>query len=220
MAELKLKTLILPSLALAALASLPTEFLNEAMHWDSLSPESYLAEIIWMPVEIYCGLRLLSLWGQAFGLKAGLDPRRVLASALGLELLTSLLFCKVALLWALPALLCLSVFGVATAAAKLGLALLVLGGAIPPCLWMLERLPAQAVILWQGLSASEALKESAALSRGKLKSALIPLLFWNLVAQGLEGLGLLADPVNWLVLPLSLIVCQAALAKAYRNLTL
>jgi hypothetical protein len=217
---MKFKQVLLPSFAWAALASLPTEFLCEALHWDSLSPQSYAAEILWMPVEIYCSLRLLSLWGQIFGLKAGLKPRQVLASALGLEILISLLFCRVALLWALPALSWLSLFGLAAPAARLGLLVLVLGGAIPPALWMLERLPAQAVILWQGLNASQALKESADLSRGKLKSALIPLLFWNLLAQGLEGLGLLSDPLNWLLLPLSLILSQAALAQAYRKLTL
>ena len=121
----------------------------------------------------------------------------------------------------LPAFICLSLFGVATLPATATLLAISLLGLILPALWFLKRLAAPALVLWQGLNASEALEASAKLCQGKLKSVIIPLLLWNLLAQALELLGLASEPLQPLViLPLSLLISTAALGRAYAKLTL
>jgi len=207
---------ILSCLGLAALATLPTELLGLWKDWDAMSPQSVAAELGWLPVAVACQLGLLVLFGK----KKGLDIRQALPSALGVELLLALRFCVVALLWALPSLFAFSLLGVASAPARLTVLILALAGAVPASLWMLRRIPAQAMVLYQGLNASQAIDESARSTQGRLKSVLIPLLLWNILAQLLSLPGLAWEPLNLLLLPLSLLISQSALAKAYAKLTL
>ena len=185
-----------------------------------MSPESAIAQVLWMPVALFCQLKILEALGAAKGLPAKLAPAAALSSAIGVELLLALRFCRVLLISLLPALVAFSILGLESGFAKVLVVSLSLVCGIAPMLWFLRRLCATAFVLWQGLDAGKALAQSALLSQGKLKSVLVPLLLWNVLAQGLEALGLASETLNLAMLPLSLFISCAALASAYRKLTL
>jgi hypothetical protein len=219
---LTLKQNWLLALGLAALATLPTEILSEAMGWGTMDPQGYLAEAAWLPVSMLCQLALLRSMGKLLNADAGNPPLRgsALASSLGAEFLFSLRFCVVILLWFLPALLFISIFGLEPIWARLIAALLALGACIPSSMYMLRRIFSPTVVLWQGLKASASLEESARLSQGKLASLLWPLTLYNGIALILEGLSGYSLPLTLVVLPLSFLLPCVILAWAYHILTL
>lgn len=206
------------TLVLAALATLPPDLFNDALGYDMMAPQGYLAEILWFPVFTLCQLALL----RALHTEGGSPPltARMLASALGAELLLGLRFCAVILLWALPSIVLLSIFGLEPVWARCLLALSALLGAIPCIAWILRRLFTPAIVLWQGLNASEAIAESARLSQGKLKKLLVPLLILNGIGLILEGIGSLWEPFSLISLPLSFVFGNFAIIWAWRILTL
>jgi hypothetical protein len=218
---LTLKEHWLEALGLALLATLPAEILNTAMNWGAMDPGSYLAEAAWLPVTMLCQLALLRRMGRILNPESGSPQLRgsALASAIGAEFLISLRFCVVVLLWALPALIFLSIFGLEAVWARVIFALLALLASIPCLLYMLRRLLSPAVVLWQGLKASASLDESARLTAGKLSSVIWPLIVMNGIGLILEGL---SDslPFEAFSLPLSFLLSSAALAWSYRILTL
>lgn len=199
------------------IATLPTEILSQWRDWQALSPESAIAEVLWLPVTLYAQLHILSLLGKT---RPKLAPATALPSAIGVELLLALRFFRVLLLWELPALVAFSLFGLETFGAKFIVAALALSGSVAPALWLLRRLCATPIVLWQGLNASQAIDESARLTLGKLKSVIIPLLLWNALAEVLGSLGLVSSTLNIVILPISLLISTVALAAAYRKLTL
>lgn len=207
---------------LAIFATLPTEIASDLLGWGSMDPQSYLAEAAWTPIALLCSLALLRQMGRMANPEAGSPALRgkLLASSLGAEILLGMRFCTVILLCAIPALLFLSIFGLEPLWARVAFAALALAAAIPSTTYMLRRLFTPTVVLWQGLQASESLRESARLSQGKLRQVLWPLLLINgfaLILEGLSGesLGLAA-----LLLPPSFLLSQGVLAWAYHILTL
>jgi hypothetical protein len=215
-ANIRISLLIIQCLAWAALATLPPEFLSQGLGWQALSPESAISQVVWMPIALYCQLKILA----TRGLPVKLAPATALPSVIGVEFLLALRFCKVLLLWLLPALAAFSLLGLETFNAKIIVMALAVAGSVPAVLWFLRRLCATAVVLWQGLSAGAAIDESARLAQGKLKSVIVPLLLWNALALLVEFLGLASDALNAVVLPLSLLITTFALGGAYRKLTL
>jgi hypothetical protein len=209
-------------LGLAALATWPLEALADALGWDAMHPGNLAAELAWMLPGLACQLWLLGFFGS---LRDAGKPRprlsaRLLASAFGAEFLLALRFCVVVLLSALPALACLALFGLESWPARISVGCLALAGAVPSVLYALRRIFAPAVVLWQGLNASQALAESARLSHGRLKAVLWPLLLLNGFALILEGISGAAPYLAYLCMPLSFLLSQAVLAWAYRILTL
>jgi hypothetical protein len=219
---LTLKKYWLEALCLAALATLPTEILSEAMGWGTMDPQGYLIEAAWLPVAMLCQLAMLRRIGKLLNVNAGEPKLRgtTLASALGAEFLFSLRFCVVLLLYCLPALIFISIFGLESIWSRLIATLLALAGSIPCSLYMLRRLFSPTVVLWQGLKASESLRESARLSQGKLGLILWPLLLWNGIALIFEGLSGYFLALTLVVLPLSFLFSTVVLAWAYYILTL
>ncbi len=212
----------------AAAGTLPLVALQAWKNWDPLSPESVLAQLLWIPVGIYCQLRVLDSLAKAEtdpNLKApGADAAAALPSAIGAELLFSLRFCVLAELCFLPALLALSVLGVEKPL-KIGIILvLALLGALPLAGWAFKRLFALAVVLWQGLNAGQALAESARLAPWKkLKTFILPLLLWFGLAFLLQSAIEMAEGPAWLdflLQPLAFLIAQAALLWGYLKLTL
>jgi hypothetical protein len=210
------------ALGLSLLATLPPEILNQAMGWNLLDPGTALGEAAWLPATALCQLLLLKRLGRLLNSQAGTPAvlGGTLLSAIGCEFLLALRFCKVVLLWALPALFVLAAFGLERLTARLAVAALALGAAVPCLLYLLQRVFSAPIVLWQGLKASQALDESARLSSGRLKSVLWPLVLFNGIGLILEGISGDSLAVSALVLPLSFLLSNTALAWSYRRLTL
>lgn len=219
--QLFFKSLRSPRLwGLAALAALPSEFLGLWTGWGMMDWQTYVAELIWTPAMLWCQLQGLAWMGQILSPSAQppLISARTLASSFGAEILLSLRFCGVALACLVPALAALAVLGWEKPSSRVAVSALALAGALPAAIYLLRRLFSQPVVLWQGLNASQALAESAALTRGKLKSVLAVLLAMNLLALGLQGL---SETMDWLFvpcLPLAFLLATTALAWSYRQL--
>jgi hypothetical protein len=208
-------------LGLCALATLPTEWLGDALGWTAVDPQSTLAELVWLPVATLCELALLRRLGQFLSPQAGAPQLRgaLLGSAIGAEFLLGMRLCIVVLLWSLPALVVLSAFGLENLWARLLFGCLAALAALKSLHWALCRLLTPCVVLWQGLPASQALQESARLTEGKLGSIFWPIAFFMgipLILQLLSGESILA---NSLVLPLSSLLSCVVTAWAYHSLT-
>jgi hypothetical protein len=208
-------------LGLAALATLPTEFLGDYLGWTVVDPGSALSEAAWIPVATLCELALLRRMGILLNPDSATPALRgaLLRSAIGAEFLIGLRLCVVVLLWSIPALVVLSAMGLEGIWGRILFGCLACLAAWKSVQWALRRMLSPCVVLWQGLPASQALDESDRLCRGNLGSILGPvavLMGFPLILQLLSGDSILA---NALVLPLSTLMSCAATAWAYGQLT-
>jgi hypothetical protein len=192
------------------------------MNWSVVDPGPYLAERAWLPIFKLCQLSLLRRMGCIMHPSAGSPPLagRTLASSLGAELLLALRFCVVVLACALPAIATLAFLGLESRLNQALVLLLALLGALPCLYYVIRRIFSAPIVLWQGLSAAQALEESARLSQGKLRRILWPILLLNGIALVLEGLSGDSMALSMLLLPLGFMLSVAATAWAYRILTL
>jgi hypothetical protein len=120
----------------------------------------------------------------------------------------------------LPAIAALAFFGLEHFWSRALVAALSLAGAVPSLLYVLRRLFAAPIVLWQGLNACQALNESAHLAKNRLRLVIKPLLLLNGIALVLEGLSGDSMALSMLLLPLGFMLSVAATAWAYRILTL
>lgn len=209
--------LLSSSLLLAAAAVLPPELLAWAKGWDIVDPGYVGVQLAWWLPDL--GLRLLLL--EQVGRRLGLGARR---SSLPLTTLRSLAaegraalgLCVVALLALLPAALWTAALGLEDPLRRAGAIALALLAALPAGLYLLRRMLAPCVLLWEGGSHVQALQRSAALTQGARPLALI-LLSAGLGLACNQLFSLLPGPWDLLGACLGWLLQTAPLAWIYRQ---
>lgn len=211
------------ALGVACLACWPLLAAQDYLQLDRYSPQDFILQLAWAPARIFLDLILLdyayALLAKKQAFKAW--PWHLAPRALAIELTLTAQLAKRFMLGLLPL--------AALAAYLSGIDQL---GLMRPLLWLLgplglslltlfvlRRLCAPLILLYQGLPALDCLGESLRLSQGRFRSVLLPLGLLSLAFGSFEEFGAgLGAYASWLLGPLSALGSAWALAWAYQKL--